>query len=118
MKAGYDAWSLFLRGEDFTEGAQKMASQAIMTIAANYLRFPRYAYNAELVNYTRVEPDFVKATSMQAGAIDYAAFFKTLRAGGFDGWYVYEMCSPLTGGPSLENLDQKAMEFLEFMKSL
>ncbi|GAK56521.1 hypothetical protein U27_03483 [Candidatus Vecturithrix granuli] len=118
VKAGYDAWSPFLRGENLTEGAQKMASQTIMTIAANYLRFPRYAYHAESVNYTRVEPDFVKATSMQAGAIDYAGFFKALQAGGFDGWYVYEMCSPLIGGPSLENLDRKAREFQEFMKSL
>lgn len=118
VKAGYDAWSPFLRGENLVEGAKKMASQAIMTIAANYLRFPRYAYHAELVNYTRVEPDFVKATSMQAGAIDYAAFFKALQTGGFDGWYVYEMCSPLIGGPSLENLDRKAAEFLAFMRSL
>lgn len=118
VKAGYDAWSPFLRGEDLVDGAKKMASQTIMTIAANYLRFPRYAYQPDVVNYTRVGPDFVKATSMSAGAIDYAAFFNALQAGGFDGWYVYEMCSPLIGGSSLENLDRKAVDFLEFMNSI
>src|SRR6185503_9791870 len=32
-------------------------------------------------------------------------FFKGLRDGGFNGTAVYEMCSPLRGGGSLENLD-------------
>lgn len=65
-----------------------------------------------------VEPDFVRATSMREGTINYPFFFKGLQEGGFDGWAVYEMCSPLIGGPSLENLDKKATEYLSFMKAL
>jgi sugar phosphate isomerase/epimerase len=118
VKSGYDAWSPYLRGENLYEGAKKMAKETIMTIAANYLCFPRYKYDSTVVNYKPVEPDFVKATSMEKGAIDYTLFFKGLTEGGFDGWAVYEMCSPLIGGSSLENLDKKATEFLSFMKSL
>ncbi|MBD3307290.1 TIM barrel protein, partial [candidate division KSB3 bacterium] len=118
VTAGYDAWSPFLRGENIYEGARRMAKHMVMTIAANYLRFPRYTYDAAVVNYRPQEPDFVKATSMEAGAIDYELFFKGLKEGGFDGWAVYEMCSPVIGGPSLDNLDQKAAEFLSFMRSL
>ena len=71
-----------------------------------------------LINYRREETDFVRATSMSAGDIDYSAFFRGLREGGFDGPVVYEMCSPLIGGPSMENLDAKAADFLTYMKSL
>ena len=49
------------------------------------------------------------------GFIDYPAFFRGLREGGFDGLAVYEMCSPLRGGGSLENLDACAGKYLEWM---
>jgi hypothetical protein len=38
-----------------------------------------------------------------------------MRAGGFEGSVAYEMCSPLLGGGSLENLDRYARRFVEFM---
>lgn len=118
LKAGYDAWSPYLRGEDLRSWARTMASRTAMTIAANYRRYPRYSYIPELVNYRKDEPDFVRATCMSDGEIDYAAFFAGLTEGGFDGPAVYEMCSPLIGGPSMENLDAKARDFLAFMKAV
>jgi sugar phosphate isomerase/epimerase len=45
---------------------------------------------------------------MGEGFVDYDAFFRGLAAGGFDGYAVYEMCSPLRGGGSRENLDRCA----------
>ena len=112
VMAGYDAWSPGLRGEDLESGARLMAPRTALTIAADYLRFPRYRYEPGLVNYTREEPDGVRATTMGEGCIDYPAFFRGLRAGGYDGWVVYEMCSPVTGGGAIENLDRKARAFL------
>jgi hypothetical protein len=41
-----------------------------------------------------------------------------LREGGFDGHVAYEMCSPLRGGGSAENLDATARKSLEVMKRL
>ena len=116
VRAGYDAWSPFLRGEDLQRGARLMAGRAILTIAANYRVFPRYSYVPEQVNYRREQPDVVRACSMQDGAIDYRSFFKGLAEGGYDGPVVYEMCSPVEGGPSPENLDAKASAFLAYMK--
>lgn len=62
VRAGYDAWSPFLRGEDLYAGAKRMAPGMGLTIAADYKRLPRYEYCSSLVNYTRTEPDFVRAT--------------------------------------------------------
>ncbi len=118
LKAGFDAWSPFLRGEDLYARAKRIAPHTALSIVANYRRFPRYTYLPDLVNYRRDEPDFVRATSMSEGEIDYAAFFRGLKEGGYDGPAVYEMCSPLAGGPSMENLDAKAGDFLACMRSM
>jgi hypothetical protein len=38
-----------------------------------------------------------------------------MRSSGFRGSVAYEMCSPLAGGASIENLDRYALRFLEFL---
>ena len=50
------------------------------------------------------------------GFIDYEAFFKGLRDGGFDGIATYEMCSPLRGGGKIENLDAFAAQYMNWMQ--
>lgn len=115
VSAGYDAWSPFLRGEDLGVGAKRMAKRTIMTIAANYKRYPRFSYQPDFVNYTREFPDNVRATLMDQGDIDYEPFLSELRDNGFDGWVVYETCSPLIGGGAEKKLDHHAKNFLSYM---
>lgn len=114
-KLGFDAWSPALRGEDLHESAKRIAPHTIITTNADYVRLPRFQYRPALVNYERVEPDQVRAVPFGQGFIDYRAFFTGLRDGGFDGIATYEMCSPLRGGGSLENLDQCAAAYLNWM---
>ena len=49
------------------------------------------------------------------GFIDYRRFLAGMRESGFTGSVAYEMCSPLDGGASLDNLDRYARRFLEFL---
>jgi sugar phosphate isomerase/epimerase len=116
VKLMFDAWSPALRGEDLYQAAKKAAPHTVATTCADYVRLPRYAFVADAVNYRRLEPDLVRAVPMGQGFIDYRAFFRGLREGGFDGWVNYEMCSPLRGGGSEENLDACARRFLDFFK--
>jgi sugar phosphate isomerase/epimerase len=116
VKAGFDAWSPALRGEDLYQAARRMAPRAAITTNADYIRLPRYRYRPELVNYERLEPDLVRAVPFGEGFIDYEAFFSGLADGGFDGLANYEMCSPLRGGGSLENLDRYARGYLAWMR--
>jgi len=114
-KLGFDAWSPALRGEDLYESARRMAPYTAITTNADYVRLPRFRYRPDFVNYEQVNPDLVRAVPFGDGFIDYRVFFSGLRDGGFDGVATYEMCSPLRGGGSIENLDRCANRYLRWM---
>ena len=113
---GFDAWSPALRGEDLYAAAKKAAPHTVITTNADYIRVPRYRYRPELVNYERLSPDLVRAVPFGSGFIDYEAFFRGLSEGGFAGIATYEICSPIRGGGSLENLDACAGQYLAWMR--
>ncbi len=113
-KAMFDAWAPALHGDDLAEVARRMAPHMVHTTVADYVRRPRFRYQPGLVNFTR-ETDAVRAVPMGEGFIDYRAFFRGLREGGYQGHVAYEMCSPLRGGGGEENLDRCARRFLEYM---
>ena len=115
-KLGFDAWSPALRGEDLYESARLAAPHTVITTNADYVRFPQFQYQPELVNYSRNEVDMVRAVPFGEGFIDFPAFFAGLQEGGFDGIATYEMCSPLRGGGDLANLDHCASRYLDWMR--
>ncbi len=115
-KLGCDAWSPALRGEDLYECAKKLAPHAVITTNADYVRLPRFRYQPQLVNYQRETTDMVRAVKFGTGFIDYPNFFRGLIEGGFDGIANYEMCSPVRGGGTLDNLDAYAAHYLQWMR--
>jgi len=116
-KLGFDAWSPALRGEDLYTAAKTAGPHTVITTNADYVRFDRFTYRPELVNYERRDVAMVRAVPFGTGLIDYPAFFGGLTDGGFAGLATYEMCSPLRGGGHLENLDHYARTYLEWMQS-
>jgi sugar phosphate isomerase/epimerase len=115
-RALFDAWAPALHGEDLIAAATKMAKLTVHTTVANYQFRPRYKYVPDLVNYEKLTPT-VQAVPIDEGFIDYRAFLSALEAGGYSGAVAYEMCSPLLGGGSIENLDRYARKFLEFVRA-
>ncbi|MEQ1862746.1 MAG: sugar phosphate isomerase/epimerase family protein [Chthoniobacteraceae bacterium] len=115
-KLGFDAWSPALRGEDLYKAAHKAAPHTVITTNADYIRVPRHRYRPEFVNYERQAVDWVRAVPFGTGFIDYAAFFRGLREGGFDGIATYEICSPIRGGGERANLDACARTYLAWMR--
>jgi sugar phosphate isomerase/epimerase len=116
-KAMFDAWAPALHGDDVGEAARRLAPHMVHTTVADYVRRPRFRYLPALVNFTR-ESDAVRAVPMGEGFIDYRSFFRALREAKYQGYVAYEMCSPLRGGGSEDNLDRCARRFLEFMNAL
>lgn len=116
-RALFDAWSPALQGTDLAPAAAKMAPLTVHTTIANYQRRPRFRYEAQAVNYEPLTP-YSQAVPIDEGFIDYPGFLRALGAGGFAGTVAYEMCSPLLGGGSTENLDRYASRFLEFLAGI
>jgi len=115
-KLAFDAWSPALRGEDLYESAKLAAPHTAITTNADYIRLPRFRYRPELINYERTTPDLVRAVPFGTGSIAYDRFFAGLQEGGFDGVTSYEICSPIRGGGTLENLDEYARLYVDWMK--
>ena len=113
-KAMFDAWAPALHGDDPAAAVKKLAPFLVHTTVADYVRRPRFRYQPALVNYAR-EAEVVRAVPMGEGFIDYRSFFQALGEVGYDGYVAYEMCSPLRGGGSEENLDRCARQFLRYM---
>ncbi len=111
----FDPWSVCLRGEDPAEAAREMAPHAVYTTLADYVRLPRFQYQPALINYQRMPEDLARAVPMGEGDMANVEFVRALLDGGFDGPIAYEMCSPVRGGGSRENLDYCARRFLEWM---
>jgi sugar phosphate isomerase/epimerase len=117
-RAAFDAWAPVLHGADATAAARQMGALAVHTTTANYQRLPRYRYEqGGLANYTPQVPH-MQAVPIDEGVIDYRGFLTALREGGFEGTVAYEMCSPLRGGGSLENLDRYARRFIALIHQL
>jgi len=112
-----DPWSPCLRGEELFETVRQAAPQVVYTTLADYIRLPRYKYHPTLINYSRQPDDLVRAVPMGEGDVDSRTFLQGLTAGGYTGPIAYEMCSPLRGGGSRENLDRCARQFLTWLSS-
>jgi sugar phosphate isomerase/epimerase len=116
-RAMFDAWAPALQGTDLIAAAKQLAPHMVHTTVADYVRRPCFRYQPNLVNYER-QTDVVRAVPMGEGFIDYRGFFKVLREAGYQGVVAYEMCSPLRGGGSEQNLDRCARRFLDFVGGL
>lgn len=117
VMAGWDAWSPTLEGlssREIRESVLKMKPFIVNTIAADYIRLPRYRYENQLTNYVADTP-VMRAVAMGEGIIDYRTFIGALKEIGYQGYLVYEMCEVLEGGGSIENLDAAAGKFLDYV---
>lgn len=116
-RAMFDAWSVAQHGTDLYAWAKRMAPRMAQTTVADYVEQPRYHLDTALSSYEPRTP-YLRAVPVGQGFIDYAGFFRGLREGGFDGTVSFEMCSPVKGGGSLQNLDATARASLEALQRM
>ncbi len=116
-QALFDAWSPALQGVDLVEAAKVMAPLCAHTTVADYQKRPRFRYEPAVINYQALTP-YAQAVEMGEGFIDYRSFLTAMSGYGFSGTVAYEMCAPLLGGGSEENLDRHARAFLEYLGAI
>lgn len=117
VQAGFDAWAPTLQGVsagELASGVRLLAPFLAQTIVADYILLPRFRYLPALTHYAPDQAE-TRAVPVGEGIIPYPAFFAALRETAFDGFVTYEMCSPLRGGGSRENLDRCARHFRDWM---
>lgn len=118
VKAAFDAWAPWLQGlagDDLAAAAAEVGARIAFTTVADYQVQPRFRYEPQAVNYVRRDAALVRAVAPGEGEVDYDAFFRGLEQAGYRGYVAYEMCAPLRGGGSIENLDRTARAFLEML---
>jgi sugar phosphate isomerase/epimerase len=115
--AMFDAWSIAQQDTDLYAWAKRMAPRMVQTTVADYVRQPRYRLSVALSSYEPLLP-YLRAVPVGQGFIDYAGFFRGLREGGFEGYVSFEMCSPVKGGGSMQNLDATAKASLRALQRL
>jgi L-ribulose-5-phosphate 3-epimerase len=118
VKAAFDCWSPTLEGlspEEIKEAIHTLKPYIIHTTAADYKELPRFKYESENTNYVP-QLSQIRAVPMGEGFLDYKTFINTLKEIGYQGYISYEMCEVLEGGGSIENLDNCARKFLEYVR--
>jgi sugar phosphate isomerase/epimerase len=118
VKAVFDLWSPTLEGlskEEIRQGILTMKPYIVHTITADYKELPRFRYEINQTNYTRLQSQ-MRAMPMGEGFLDYKLWINTLKEIGYQGYIAYEMCEVLEGGGSIENLDKTARKFLDYVK--
>jgi sugar phosphate isomerase/epimerase len=118
-KAAFDAWAPFLQGlsgQAMIDAVKTVGPWIAWTTVADYVKHPRFKYDAQLVNYVKQASELVRAVPPGNGIVDYPAFFEGLKAAGYSGPVAYEMCAVLDGGGSVENLDRTARQFLTWLE--
>jgi sugar phosphate isomerase/epimerase len=118
VRAAFDCWSPTLEGlspEEIRKAIYTMKPYIVHTTTADYKELPRFIYDPNHTNYLKQESQ-MRAVPMGQGFIDYKTFINTLKEIGYQGYIAYEMCEVLDGGGSIENLDNSAKAFLEYVK--
>lgn len=118
VKAAFDCWSptmLGLSSGEIKKAIYTMKPYIVHTTVADYEKLPRYRYEAAQINYVPLLPEN-RMVNIGEGYLDYKTFINTLKEIGYQGYITYEMCAPLKGGGSIENLDKSAKAFLEYAK--
>jgi sugar phosphate isomerase/epimerase len=118
VRAAFDCWSPTLEGltsEEIVKAVRIMKPYIVHTTTADYKELPRFRYDLNQTNYTKMESQ-MRAVPIGQGFLDYKSFINTLKEIGYQGYITYEMCEVLEGGGSIENLDKAAMIFLEYVK--
>ncbi|MCD6322685.1 MAG: sugar phosphate isomerase/epimerase, partial [Clostridiales bacterium] len=112
-----DAPYIVNHSKPLKETVLKFGSLILHTHLTDFIRREKYIYVPETVTFKDNGLEMI-AVPVGKGGIDYVEFINALKEVGYTGTLSYEMCSPLVGGGSEENLDRSARETLKYVKKI
>lgn len=99
------------------ETVLRVGQRIVHSHLTDFVRRTRYRYLPETVTYEEAGLEMV-AVPVGEGDVNYPEFVTALADIGYQGALSYEMCSPLVGGGSEENLDRCARQTLAYIQGL
>jgi sugar phosphate isomerase/epimerase len=112
-----DAPYIANHGKPLRETVLKFGKLILHTHLTDFIRREKYIYVPETVTFKDNGLEMI-AVPIGKGGIDYVEFINALKETGYSGTLSYEMCSPLVGGGSEENLDKSAKETIDYLKKI
>jgi len=122
LKIEIDAPYLAMTEDCYEKVVKEVGNLLVYTVASDHkeISVPMNRYPSTLLNrdngYFKMVRNHV--VPVGKGDVDYRSFFKSLLEIGYDGFVGYEVCSPIEGGGSEENIDRVCSESLKYMKEL
>lgn len=116
LRAVIEATPLHMSGEAIEQAVMECGELIVHTHLSDRCERPTLQWapnNAGYYNVTRW-----RATLLGEGEIDYRTFVRALRSTGYKGFLSYEICGPIAGGGSEENLDLACQKAQSYMSSL
>lgn len=115
LKAVIDAPLLFMAGESITEAVKEAGNLIVHSHTGDLLYKPgplEHTMGGLRKTYT------LQGVPMGEGDVDYKTFINSLKEINYEGFLSYEICGPILGGGSEENLDKCARKALAYTRSL
>ena len=112
-----DAPMIVDHGEPIRETVLKYKGLMVHTHVTDFIRRVKYRYVPQTVTYEENGLEMVGVVPGD-GKTDFREFVSAMKEIGYEGWLAYEMCSPLVGGGSEENLDRNAKKCLDYFTGL
>jgi sugar phosphate isomerase/epimerase len=112
-----DAPYVVVFDEPIRETVLKFRDFIVHSHLTDFVRRTKYRYLPATVRFEENGEEFVGVPPGE-GPTDFGEFIAALKEIEYDGWLSYEMCSPLVGGGSEQNLDRYALQTLKYMEGL
>lgn len=122
LKVEIDPPYLAMTGDDYDKVVKEVGKLLVHTVASDHkeIHVPMAWYHPTMVGTDNGYFQMVRKNIVPVGQgmVDYRTFFKALIDIGYDGFVGYEVCSPIPGGGTEENIDSFCEMSLAYMKKL
>lgn len=122
LKIALDPPYIFITGLPYDRAVEESKRFIVYSTASDFILNPA-PVNTRVPGFLHYSAGFFvlyrkKTVPLGQGEVDYRSFLSALKKIGYDDYLAYEICSPIGGGGSEENLDRCAKESLEYLRRL
>jgi len=122
LKIALDPPYICMTGIPYDQAVQECKNFIVYSTTSDFIRIPT-PINTRIPGFLHYSAGFLllhrkKTVPVGEGEVNYRSFFSALKKIGYNDYLAYEICSPIVGGGSEENLDRCARESLTYLKKL